>query len=411
MISLRIALAFFLCFFIGPSFASTVSPKSAPLASLALGFSVTKDGYILTTAQLVDARPVIIVRRPTESIQRRARLIAIDRKLDLALLKINAVTVEIPIGNWNTVIGGQNVSLFGFSSPTNPKQPLVITPGVIELQAAPPSVDSIFSISMARHRGSPGGPVLSIDGSVVGVVNSPPLGVSGSSTSLDQSINAVNAFQLKRFFDQQKVKYTIETTAQTPLKAVELLKKYEESIFLIEVGTDDFNIPEKKSFRRKGADEKLTTELPERLRGLIKILPEREQPRLFGAYKAGYDLIEEWDDSYMLIKSDSRKVEVDSETKIIKFDSIISYKKERTLSSGEPYLSVIMTARFNCTALTIDIIRQEFKPETYGSGKSIVAKKRMAEAQAQWATIKSDRRRDSMKTAVCESESPSEKKI
>jgi len=403
MISVRLALAIFVSFAFNPGVASTVSPKDAPTLLRGTGFSITQNGYIVTSAQLVDAQPLITVRRPTESIKRRARLVAIDRKLDLALLKIDAQTVEIPIGNWDGAMGGQNVALLGFSSLTSLGESLNIISGTINLTASTSSNDSIFSVNQIGQSVSSGGPVLSMRGSVVGIVYGFSLEMNNLTRPLDQEIYAVNGTQLKRFLDRQQVKYVTETGTQTPVQAPELLRRHEGSIFIVEAGGDELTGSKKKSVRKGRVTGGDTTELPDKLRAMLKFIPEREQPRLFGAYKAGFDLIDEWDDAYVLVKSKSKKSEINSE--IIGFDSIISYKRERTLSSGEPYLSVIMTARFNCVALKIDIVRQEFKPEAFGSGKSIVAKKKAAETQSQWAPIKSDRRRDSIKSAVCDDQS------
>ena len=202
MISVRLALAIFVSFAFNPGVASTVSPKDAPTLLRGTGFSITQNGYIVTSAQLVDAQPLITVRRPTESIKRRARLVAIDRKLDLALLKIDAQTVEIPIGNWDGAMGGQNVALLGFSSLTSLGESLNIISGTINLTASTSSNDSIFSVNQIGQSVSSGGPVLSMRGSVVGVIYGFSLEMNNLTRPLDQEIYAVNGTQLKRFLDR-----------------------------------------------------------------------------------------------------------------------------------------------------------------------------------------------------------------
>lgn len=401
MAFLRIALAFLSLLFLESGLANSVAPKSTPASSLGTGFSVTKDGYILTSAQLVDSQPLITVKNPSGSFQRRARLVGIDRKLDLALLKIDAQTVEIPIGNSDTAVEGQQVILLGFSSPINSRASPTATSGIINPQTGAATDNNSFSVSTTGQSGDPGRPILSMSGSIVGVVYGFAAETSSSPKSLAQTTYAVTAQQLKRFIDRQQVKYTTETTATSPLQVSELLQKYEGSIFLIDAGANDLSVFKGRSLKKRRANDEVATEYSEKLRGLLKTLPEREQPRLFGAYKAGYDLIEEWDDSYLLIKSESRASGNDSVNKIVKFDSIISYKKERALSSGEAYLSAIMTARFDCSALMIEILRQEFKPEAFGSGTSILAKKKIPGEKEQWSAIKSDLRRNTLKTMVC----------
>jgi len=402
MISLRIALGFLVWSLLGSSLATTVSPKAVPERLLGTGFSVTKDGFILTSAHLVDSQSFISVRGPGERARLRARLVAIDRKLDLALLKIEAKTLEIPIGDWSAVAGGQEIVSLGFPNPAIEGESLKITSGIVSSRLGTTLNDGIFPFNATVQSGNSGGPVLSVTGAVIGVV----YGFSAVTSNLPESRSnlsyAVNSLQVRRFLDRQGIKYVVEAPVQPTLRAQELFQKYEQSVFLIETRAEDPDPPkEKKSRKKESLPQSPVAEYPEKLRALLKTLPEREQPRIFGAYKAGYDQIEEWDDSYILIKSVSIKSEDSPSHRIVFFDSIISYKRERTLSSGEPYLSFIMSARFDCAGLLIDVIRQEFKPEAFGSGKSIVAKRRPAEAQSQWSPIKSDKRRDIINSAVC----------
>jgi len=383
-------------------FAATVVQKMSKEHLSGTGFSVTKDGYILTSAHVVDSQPFVIVRSSDQKVQNRAKIIAIDRKLDLALLKIDAETIEMPIGNWDSVIGGQEVISLGFPNPTIQGESLKITSGIVSSRLGTASNEGIFPFNAAVQSGNSGGPVLSLAGSVIGVIYGFSVVNSNVSQVRDSLSYAVNALQLRRFLDRQGVNYTMETAMQPLRRAQDLYQAYERGVFIIEAKAEDPILEKGKTRKRKDIKLFSVAEFPEKLRGLLKTLPEREQPRLFGAYKAGYDRIEEFDDSYILIKSGSVKPENSPTNKIIIFESIISYKRERTSGSGEPYLSLLMSARFDCTNLTIDVFRQELKPEAFGSGKSIIAKKRSAETQAQWSLIKSERRRDVLRTAVCD---------
>jgi hypothetical protein len=405
MISLKVALGFVIWSVLGLSFATTFAPKPVPERLSGTGFSITKDGFILTSAHLVDSQSFISVRASGERARLRARLVAIDRKLDLALLKIDAKTLDIPIGDWSAVADGQAIVSLGFPNPSIEGESLKITSGIVSSRLGTTSNDGIFPFNAAVQSGNSGGPVLSVTGAVIGVVYGFSAAASNPSESRGSLSYAVNSLQIRRFLDRQGIKYVTETPVQPALRAQELFQKYEQSIFLIEARAEDADPPkERKSKKKENLPQNSVAEYPEKLRALLKTLPEREQPRIFGAYKAGYDQIEEWDDSYILIKSASIKPEETPSHRIVFFDAIISYKRERTLSSGEPYLSLIMSARFDCAGLLIDVVRQEFKPEVFGSGKSIVAKKRPADAQSQWSSIKSEKRRYSMKSVVCEAE-------
>jgi hypothetical protein len=143
-------------------------------------------------------------------------------------------------------------------------------------------------------------------------------------------------------------------------------------------------------------------DLPEKLRSLLKTLPEREKPKIFGAYKAGYNLILETSESFLIIKSDSIKVNPTFDYKVIEFDSIVSYKSERLISGGSTFNSILMNAFLKCDSADLNIRRQEFKTDVFGVGKTLTAKRVQSDSTLNWSSIKSATTQNFLLKSLCE---------
>lgn len=144
------------------------SPDYFESTSLGSGFFISSDGYILTCAHVVDGASEITVRL----LDRRefgARLIGLDRRGDIALLKIDAMdlpsvqvgdTRNLSVGEWVLAIG----SPFGFDSSA--------TSGIVSAKGRNlPKENYIpfIQTDVAINPGNSGGPLFNLSGKVIGV--------------------------------------------------------------------------------------------------------------------------------------------------------------------------------------------------------------------------------------------------
>jgi len=142
--------------------------RKAEERTLASGFVISSDGYILTNAHVVadvDSASVQLVDRR----QYMARVIGFDRRTDIALLKIDAgglVPVRLAdvsrlaVGEWVIAIGAP----FGLES--------TLTAGIVSARRRYlPGEDGIpwIQTDAAINPGSSGGPLFNLHGEVVGV--------------------------------------------------------------------------------------------------------------------------------------------------------------------------------------------------------------------------------------------------
>lgn len=154
--------------------------------SLGSGFIISKDGYILTNAHVVNDSDEITVTL-TSGKSYAAKLIGLDSQTDVALLKIDAQNLptvklgkgdEVKPGQWVLAIG----SPFGLDNS--------VTAGVVSAvsRSIPgenyvPFIQSDVSI----NPGNSGGPLFNLDGDVIGI-NSQIYSRSGGSMGISFSI-------------------------------------------------------------------------------------------------------------------------------------------------------------------------------------------------------------------------------
>ena len=386
-------------------FSNISSAQEKPKAILATGtaFSITKNGFLLTSAHILNEKDKIEVIIPGKNVLIPAKLIALDRTADIALLKINSDTIPLPIVDWANVNSGLDIVALGYPNPQVLGESLKITSGIINSIDSNKLTPYLFQFSAQIHPGNSGGPVLSAAGDVVGIVHG-YLSFSRSNQP-SQNVNyAVNSSRIIDFLKKEKIDY-LKSVSTVNLRPQEIFSKYEQSIFLVKASSNLDIRPEKPTDANSAdMDNKSTKsdDLPEKLRSLLKTLPEREKPKIYGAYKAGYNLILETPESFLIIKSDSIKVIPTFDYIVIEFDSIVSYKSERLISGGSSFNSILMNAYLKCDGSDLNIRRQEFKSDVFGIGKTLSAKRVQSDSTLKWTPIKSATTQNFLVKSLCD---------
>ncbi|MCZ4304072.1 DegQ family serine endoprotease [Zoogloeaceae bacterium G21618-S1] len=132
------------------------------------GFIVSADGYVLTNAHVVDDATEVTVRL-TDKREFKAKVEGVDKRTDVALLKIDAKdlpTVRIGdpeatrVGEWVVAVG----SPFGFDN--------TVTAGIISAKARRLPDETyvpFIQTDVAINPGNSGGPLFNLNGEVVGI--------------------------------------------------------------------------------------------------------------------------------------------------------------------------------------------------------------------------------------------------
>ena len=163
-------------------------PRSGGV-SLGSGFVMESDGYIITNNHVVDNAGKVTVRL-TDNREFPAKVIGTDTQSDLALLKIDAGAdlPTLPLGDSDRTRVGDDViavgNPFGLGG--------TVTRGIVSALGrdinAGPYVDFIQT-DAAINRGNSGGPLLNLEGEVIGV-NSAIFSPNGGSVGVGFAIPA-----------------------------------------------------------------------------------------------------------------------------------------------------------------------------------------------------------------------------
>ena len=169
--------------------------REVPTRGQGSGFIVSADGTILTNAHVVkDAKEVTV--KLTDRREFRAKVLGVDEKTDIAVLKIDAKdlptvslgsTKDLKVGEWVLAIG----SPFGFEN--------TVTAGVVSAKGRTLPDDSyvpFIQTDVAINPGNSGGPLLNARGEVVGI-NSQIYSRSGGYQGVSFAIPIDVAVQIK----------------------------------------------------------------------------------------------------------------------------------------------------------------------------------------------------------------------
>lgn len=175
------------------------APRKFESRSLGSGFIISKNGYILTNAHVVESANEITVKL-NDKREFNAQVIGTDRKTDIALIKIDAKDLPVvtqgdpenlKVGEWVIAIG----SPFGFENS--------VTAGIVSAKGrslAQENYVPFIQTDVAINPGNSGGPLFNMKGEVVGInsqIYSRTGGFMGLSFAIPINVAAEIADQLK----------------------------------------------------------------------------------------------------------------------------------------------------------------------------------------------------------------------
>ena len=217
------------------------NPKAVSLGS---GFLIDKTGYIVTNYHVVQNAAKINIKL-FDNTEVEAKIIGIDKKTDLALLKID-LKKDLPfvkfgddrklrVGDWVIAIG----SPFGFNH--------TVTKGIVSSKARDISIDAdgivnnYLQTDAPINKGNSGGPLFNLSGEVVGV-NTSIYSTSGANAGVgfaipSQTVEKV-VEQLKKFGKVKRGLLNIVVQPVTSEIAEGLGIKEVKGVLVIEVFAD-----------------------------------------------------------------------------------------------------------------------------------------------------------------------------
>jgi len=164
-------------YFFGPRSPRQRSPQR-PQTALGSGFIISSDGYILTNNHMVEGAEKVIVELAGGR-KFTAEIIGTDPDSDIAVIKIDADNLPyleladsdtLEVGEWVLAIGNP----LGFSH--------TVTAGIVSAKGRSvglANIENFIQTDAAINRGNSGGPLLNLEGKVVGM-NTAIYGATGN---------------------------------------------------------------------------------------------------------------------------------------------------------------------------------------------------------------------------------------
>lgn len=145
--------------------------KSKPVFSMSTGsgFFVTADGYFVTNYHVVEgAEDIVLVDVNLKT--HDAKVVRVDKANDIAILKVEGKFKAIPVISSRTAKRGQDVVTVGYPHAGIQGVEPKVTGGIINSLSGIRNDARTFQISVPLQSGNSGGPLVTMEGNVIGVV-------------------------------------------------------------------------------------------------------------------------------------------------------------------------------------------------------------------------------------------------
>lgn len=140
------------------------------------GFALTSN-YIVTNNHVVDGAKTISIQGINGDFnhQFQAEVVAMDKHNDLAIIKVNGITISSASIPYAVKTGssevGEEVFVLGYPLTSTMGEEIKLTTGVISSKTGFQGDVSIYQISAPIQPGNSGGPLFDIKGNVIGIVS------------------------------------------------------------------------------------------------------------------------------------------------------------------------------------------------------------------------------------------------
>jgi TPR repeat protein len=148
--------------------AAAAPPAAERMRGTGTGFAVSAEGHVITNDHVVRSCKSVRVRHPDESLS-PAKLLASARADDLALLKVDKVEAVAPFRSGRELRQGEQVVAFGFPLSGVLASSGNLTIGNVTALAGLRNDERFLQTSTPIQPGNSGGPLLDMNGRVVGV--------------------------------------------------------------------------------------------------------------------------------------------------------------------------------------------------------------------------------------------------
>jgi len=212
--------------------------KAGKGSSFGTGFLISADGYVVTAWHVVKNKQNIYVGPITDNQWKKAKVIKLDEKNDLALLKIPPMArTPLELAEWADVPIGLEAYSIGFPIPRVLGLSRKMTQGLVNGDKTESGDKGFFQFSAETQKGNSGGPVFSPDGLVIGVVlrKLDALKVAERSKDLPENVNyAIKSASVIKFLEGTGAQLNVKKiNLNTNMRPYELYRQKNEAVLAI----------------------------------------------------------------------------------------------------------------------------------------------------------------------------------
>ncbi len=202
------------------------------------GFFITTNGYFVTNYHVIQDADKIGLR-DVQGKTYEAIVVKVDANNDLALLKVKGTRFSaLPVINSQTVKRGTHVITVGFPNIDIQGKEPKLSEGIVSALSGIQDEPTVFQISVPIQQGNSGGPMVNMDGNVVGIIASKlsALYMLKNKGSVPENVNyAIKSNYLNELIqtDDRVSKSLLPPTKRPAKNLVELSERVEKAIALV----------------------------------------------------------------------------------------------------------------------------------------------------------------------------------
>lgn len=211
---------------------------------------MVSEGFMLTAAHVLKDKDSVWVGPISPKRWVRAQVIKTHEPLDLALISVKIDAPALGLAKWSEVPNGLEVFVIGFPQPRLQGLSKKITQGIINGNRSDRTESTelgYFQFSAEVQQGNSGGPILSSDGLVVGMVQRKLNALSVAEKTNDLPMNVsygLKSSELIHFLAGTPAQSNAQAVSlQTLLRPYQVFAQHQTSIFAV-VGRKAANAPE-----------------------------------------------------------------------------------------------------------------------------------------------------------------------
>ena len=231
------------------SIAFPIEGKAKDPNNIATGFAVADGSLIVTSRHVIQGKPCVAVADgapqtdqpgPPTLHWEAARVLASSTRFDVAVLQVRTKRPPLSLALWSSVPIGLEALVVGFPQPSVLGHTAKVTEGLVSGIPEGGRNLSLFQLSATIQLGNSGGPVLSLDGLVVGLVRArtEPGAFGKDPSAAPQIVNfAVNSGALYDFLVSAGVNPRQQPVIpNAALRPFEVFRRSQPSVLLVAAG-------------------------------------------------------------------------------------------------------------------------------------------------------------------------------